>query len=346
MTQSIDEYEKQYRTVLADYCNTRSEDALYQASLLSKALIQAGLGPDEIVALHYEGMQTVARDESLPHGERIRILNDAHQFLLEVMIAYGAQYKDYLDMRLAEAIRRAEDAELGQREKTEILVMIAHELGNPLTIALGNMQLAMRFLDAQDITTLRDLVEDSRVALERLAGLTSQLAAAGRGEHPTFAREHVNLESVVHRVLSLVHRTASEKQVDIVVQIPPGGVWVNADEEALSSIAGNLVNNAVRYTNEGGRVEVSVERQDDKAVITVADTGIGIPPEAIKLIFGKFYRTEDARSMAPQGMGMGLAIVEHLVEAIGGCIEVESEVGKGSKFRVLLPALKEEELGK
>jgi signal transduction histidine kinase len=339
------DHESRYREVLAEYCRTHSEEALYEASLLSTTLIEQGLGPDEIVALHYGGMQSVAQDEALPHADRIRILNDAHQFLLEVMIAYGAHYKEFLDLRLAEAIRRAESAEHGQREKLEILAMIAHELGNPLTVALGNMQLAIRFLDAQDITNLRSLVDDSREALERLAALTGQLAAVSRGDDLTLEKEPVELKRVANRARALAQRAADSKEVTIQLEGPSEHVWVMGDEEALNSIASNLISNAVRYTPAFGTVTIQVANQENEAILRVTDTGIGMTEEAISRIFDKFFRAEEARKLEPKGLGMGLSIVDRLVRAHNGRVEVESKLGQGSIFSVILPASAEEASG-
>jgi signal transduction histidine kinase len=338
MDQSQVDYEALYREVLSDFCKTHSEEALYRASLLSATLIERSLGPDEIVALHYEGMQAIALDESLPHSDRIRILNDAHQFLLEVMIAYGAQYKEFLDLRLAEAVRRAENAELGEREKLEVLAMIAHELGNPLTVALGNMQLAIRFLDTQDITSVREAVSESREALERLANLTSQLLAASRGDELTLSEQTVDLRRVLTRAQALANRLADSKHVQVQVQPSSDAALVTGDEEALNSVLNNLVSNAVRYTRAGGTVTLFVQSHGDKIVVGVSDTGIGMSEEAVSRIFEKFFRAEDARTIEPRGIGMGLTIVERLVKAHHGWVEVESEPGVGSTFRVILPA--------
>ena len=333
------DHETLYPHILIEYCKTHSEDALYRASLLSRQLIDHGLGPDEIVALHFDAVQAATQDDNQSHAERIRILNDAHQFLLEVMIAYGAQYKEFLDLKLAEAIRRAESAEHGQREKLEILAMIAHELGNPLTIALGNMQLALRYLDAQDLTNLRSVVGESREALDRLASLTSQLVSASKGDTLALEHEPVDLKRVVTRALALANRLAEDKKVKIHFQPSSDAAWVEGDEEAINTVVLNLVYNAVRYTPSGGDVSVSTQIRGDRVALEVSDTGIGMSRDALARIFEKFYRSEEAAEMEPRGLGMGLNIVDHLVKAHHGQIEVESEPQLGSTFRVLLPAL-------
>jgi signal transduction histidine kinase len=337
-------HEAAYGQLLVEYCRTHSEETLYRASLLSRGLIELGLGPDEIVAIHFDAVQAATQDARQSHAERIRILNDAHQFLLEVMIAYGAQYKEFLDLKLAEAIRRAESAEHGQREKVEILAMIAHELGNPLTIALGNMQLALRYLDTQDLTNLRSVVGDSREALERLASLTEQLVSASKGDTLALDLEPVDLRRVVTRALPLTGRLAEDKAVRIDFKPGPDPAWVQGDEEAIRTIVINLLSNAVRYTPSGGEVRVSTHNRGNCVALEVADTGIGMTEDSVAKIFDKFYRSEEATKIEPRGLGMGLNIVDHLVKAHEGWIEVESQPQLGSTFRVLLPAMELEGL--
>jgi len=144
-----------YAATLALYLETRSEESLYRASLLSQSFIEAGLGPEDITALHYEALDKAMH--GYPPRELTRVVGDAHQFLLEIMIAYGVKYKEYLELKLREGLRDAEalarlerervlELERVQRERTEILAGIAHELRTPLTAAIGHIDLASRVL--------------------------------------------------------------------------------------------------------------------------------------------------------------------------------------------------------
>ncbi|HEX5368605.1 MAG TPA: ATP-binding protein [Dehalococcoidia bacterium] len=328
-----------YTEVLLEYCRTHAEESLYQASLISAGFIQDGMGPDEIVAIHFDSVQTIANQELIPYAERIRILNDAHQFLLEIMIGYGAQYKDYLDLRLDAAVRRAESAERSEQEKLEILAMIAHELANPLTVALGNMEVASRYLDAQDMKNMRPIVDDSRQALSRLALLTSQIVAASKNEPLTFDMEEICAKDVLSRLMILEQNAATEKQLELVVHEPTEDVKIRGNMTALVSVLDNLVSNAIRYTPEGGHIEVSVRRERRNVIICVCDSGIGISNEDKARIFEKFFRADKAKRSDSRGLGMGLAITAQLVAAHNGRIEVESEPDKGSTFTVVLPAI-------
>jgi two-component system phosphate regulon sensor histidine kinase PhoR len=114
-------------------------------------------------------------------------------------------------------------------------------------------------------------------------------------------------------------------------------IIVEGDADALLSVLGNLLANAIRYTPAGGRITVGCGADQERAWATIADTGIGMAPEVRERIFEKFYRARDARDVEAQGLGLGLYLVQELVQAHGGSVEVESELGQGTTFRVVLP---------
>ena len=107
--------------------------------------------------------------------------------------------------------------------------------------------------------------------------------------------------------------------------------------EPLAELCSNLVDNAVKYNREGGRVELRLVKLEGQVLLEIADTGIGIPEKSAERIFERFYRVDRGRSRAEGGTGLGLAIAKHAAEAHGGWIEVETELGRGSRFRVYLP---------
>jgi two-component system phosphate regulon sensor histidine kinase PhoR len=110
-----------------------------------------------------------------------------------------------------------------------------------------------------------------------------------------------------------------------------------ADEEAVDQILENLLDNALKYTADGGRIEVRWQRQDEQVCVEVTDTGIGIPDADLPRVFERFYRVDKARSREMGGTGLGLSIVKHLAQAMHGSVSASSEVGKGTTFRVCLP---------
>jgi signal transduction histidine kinase len=336
-----------YARVLSEYFTTRGEDALYHASLLSQTFIENGLGPEEIVALHAEAVEEATR--SLSYRERARAATDGLQFLLEVMIAYGVQYRRYLDLRLSErdrvaeaeselARQRASDAEHATREKTEFLAVVAHELRTPLTVAKGNVDLAINQADRQRWDRLPRALGSARDAIQRLVRLSDELVEVSRGEVRPLKLIPIDVSAVTMQACEWAQIDAGRKGVDLTWRSSPEGLMVLGDRDALLMVFGNLLSNAVRYTDPGGRIELRTISADAAYLIEVIDTGIGMTPEIVEHIFDDFFRAEEARSYDANGLGLGLALAHRLVVAHGGRMEVESEHGSGSTFRVILPA--------
>ncbi len=163
--------------------------------------------------------------------------------------------------------------------------------------------------------------------------LTLARADAGKAH---FKFEEIALSEFIRELCSDVEILCREKGLELNTDLSDN-IFVCGDKKSLVRLMYNLISNAVRYSDEGGTVSVSLHRQGSEAVISVRDTGIGIPPEALPHIFERFYRVDKARSRSEGGSGLGLAICKHIAEAHKGRIEVESIVGKGSAFYVKLP---------
>jgi signal transduction histidine kinase len=336
-----------YAAALADYCSDRSEAALYRASLLSHTFVESGLGPEDIIALHCESLDGVLDGRSA--REQLLATSDAHQFLLEVMIAYGVKYKEYLELRLSQTLREAEaraarereriqEAERIGREKDEILAVIAHELRTPIAAARGSVDLAVRSITRGRMDRVEPLLGTTREALDRLSRLTGDLVEASRGMPPSLERAPQVLDRIVEQAFAWALPAATAKGVALRREGPSADVSVIGSADALLSVFGNLLSNAVRYTPSGGSVTVRQGVQGDMAWVEVADSGIGMSPEVQSRIFEKFYRGPDARAVEAQGLGLGLALVQQFVAAHDGRIDVDSAVDRGSRFTVWLPA--------
>ena len=130
---------------------------------------------------------------------------------------------------------------------------------------------------------------------------------------------------------------AEEKGIQLHSQLPEDAVNVNGDEEALRQVVDNLLDNAIKYTQGGGGVSLSIEVEADRAILLVKDSGIGIEAEHQERIFERFYRVDKARSREVGGTGLGLSIVKPFTASMGGVVGVESEPGGGTAFRVELP---------
>jgi signal transduction histidine kinase len=335
-----------YADALAEYCRDRSESALYRASLLSQTFVESGLGPEDIIALHCESLDSVLAGR--PAREQVLASSDGHQFLLEVMIAYGVKYKEFLELRLSQSLREAEarstreqertqEAERIGREKDEILAVIAHELRTPIAAARGSVDLAVRSLTGGRMDRVEPLLGTTRQAIDRLSRLTGDLVEASRGVAPGLDRNPHVLGNIVNQAYAWALPAALAKGVDLELRPAPLPITIIGSEDALLSVFGNLLSNAIRYTPGGGNVWVDQGIQGSMAWVKVRDTGIGMPADVQPRIFDKFYRGPQARAVESQGLGLGLALVHHFVEAHDGRLEVESQDGQGSTFTVWLP---------
>ena len=148
----------------------------------------------------------------------------------------------------------------------------------------------------------------------------------------------LGVAEVIEPCVETTRLQAGPKQLTLVVEAASDLPRLRGDARRLQEVLQNLLDNAVQYTPPGGRITVRAARQDAQIVVSVSDTGIGIPHAEQERIFERFYRVDAARSREVGGTGLGLAIAKHLVEAHGGRLTVESEVGRGSTFSVFLPA--------
>jgi signal transduction histidine kinase len=173
--------------------------------------------------------------------------------------------------------------------------------------------------------------------MARLSRLTGDLVEATRGVTPELARTPLLLVPIVDQACTWARVAALSKGIELRSEVDDADAWVLGNADALLSVVGNLLSNAVRYTPAGGRVTVRLGGDATTAWIAVEDTGIGIAPEAQERIFEKFWRAPDARAVDLRGLGLGLALVKQMTEAHGGRVSVVSRTGAGSTFRVELP---------
>ncbi len=237
---------------------------------------------------------------------------------------------------LDEMLDRLDQAFERQRQFT---ADASHELHTPLAIISAQAEEALR--RPEDTAVVRGALETIRQQVRRMGKLTSQLLTLARAdaapEGPS-ERERLDLASLATDVVDEMREFAGQKGTDLAVTagVP---VWVLGDQTGLTELFVNLIDNAIRYTPPGGRVSVDVGRRGADAVVSVADTGPGIPPEDLPRLFERFYRVDKARSHAQGGTGLGLAIARTVARAHGGDIEVASRPGQGATFTVHLPRL-------
>lgn len=233
---------------------------------------------------------------------------------------------DVTDLRRLEKLRQ------------EFVANVSHELKTPLTVIKAY---AETLLDGaiSDAGHNRGFVEQIAEQAERLHQLILDLLSVARIESgiERFEFTSIPVHEVVEACVRRYKPAAESKSVQLETETGLDGLQVFADEEGLREILDNLVDNAIKYTPQGGRVAVRYRRDDANVCIEVADTGIGIPQDEQQRIFERFYRVDKARSRELGGTGLGLSIVKHLVSACGGTVAVASQPGKGSTFSVKLP---------
>ena len=211
----------------------------------------------------------------------------------------------------------------------------SHELRTPLSIIYSNTELALSRERSAD--EYRETLASSFRAAKRMKSLVEGLlvlASADSGKL-TLKRMRIDLASVVEECADLVGPLAADRKVSI--DLKPGPAEITGDPMRLAQLVTNLMTNAIVYNRPGGKVTAHLAAADGHAVLSIADTGIGVPAEHLPHLFDRFYRTDASRSRESGGTGLGLAICRSIVEAHGGSITVASEPGAGTTFTVRLP---------
>ena len=224
--------------------------------------------------------------------------------------------------------------------RRDFVANVSHELKTPATSLRLLAESLVDILD-EDPEQARFFAEQLKNETERLAQLIADLLDLARLESEEGVQNptSVDVRNVLMVVLSRLRSDARRKNITLSWK-RSGGVApyiVRGDETQLISMFSNLVENAVKYTPPGGRVEVIGKSNESEVVVRILDTGIGIPEESLARIFERFYRVDKARSKETGGTGLGLSIVRHVAENHGGQVTVESVPGKGSTFTVYLP---------
>ena len=225
-----------------------------------------------------------------------------------------------------------------ERVRQDFVANVSHEFKTPLTAIQGFAETLLGGA-LEDDKNNRRFLEIIRDHAAQLARVTNDLLKLARIEAGKLDVQFgpVNLGEVVEICADTTQLRAGRKGIDFAAEIPPELPPIRGDARLLREVLQNLLDNAVQYTPSGGRVQVEAEEGAKDVTITVADTGIGIPSTDQERIFERFYRVDAARSREEGGTGLGLSIARHIVEALGGRLSVESEVGRGSRFSFTVP---------
>ena len=317
-----------------------------------------GYRAEEIIGRHFSCFYTPeALEERLPErnlrvatrerqfeGEGWRVRRDGRRFWASVLITalfdengalegFAKVTRDLSEKRQIEALAQAD------QHKDEFLAVLAHELRNPLA-PISN---ALYLTDQPNVapSELARAMEGAKRQARQMARLLDDLldlTRIGRGLLD-LNKERVDVRSIITSCVESIRRLAGERRQELTVELLPDPVWVEADAVRFEQVMTNLLTNAISYTDDGGQIQVVLERVRDEVVIRVIDTGIGIEREELAQIFTLFVRGRPRHGYPVAGTGIGLALVKRLVEAHGGKVSAVSEgLGKGSEFIVRLPA--------
>ena len=323
-----------YRWSLSDATGASWNNALNQDAART-ALVQG------------EDMRTV----SIPGGHHLRVLSERIQPTLVLQVARSLEpEEEALDHLLAVLLlgggaalvvaaiggwflagKALSPVQQAFERQNVFVADASHELRTPLAVIRANAEFLQERQPASE--EAGEIVSET----DRLSTLVDSLLAVARGDrNGGVAYDELDLGAVVEGSAASMRSIATERGIALDVSAAPE-LRVMGSREQLRQLVVILVDNALRYTREGGRVEVDVARRDGSAVMAVTDTGIGIPAEALQHVFERFYRADDARTRDSGGAGLGLAIAQKLVDEHGGRIAAESTPGEGSTFTVTLP---------
>jgi signal transduction histidine kinase len=279
----------------------------------------------------------LAQAHSTLQAEKTRELTELNAILKransELEEANRALQKEIAERgRIEQALKEAD------RHKDEFLAMLAHELRNPLAPIRNAVQIMRtKALPDPQLAWTRDVIDRQLGHLTRLVDDLLDVSRITRGKI-NVACEPLSLETLVARALETVSPLIAEKSHDLKVDLPADKLTVEGDLTRLTQVIGNILANAVKYTDPHGQILLRVREDGPFVEIRVRDNGIGIPPELLPRVFDLFTQVDHATERAPGGLGIGLALVRNLVEMHGGTVTAHSEGGnRGSEFVVRLP---------
>lgn len=221
-----------------------------------------------------------------------------------------------------------------ERVRSDFVANVSHELRTPMATMRAMAETLLED-DASSEETRKRYLHKIVEEVDRLTTLSDDLLTLAASESRSAEKTEVDLAEIARESVQQMRPYAIEKKIPIEIDAPDK-LPIMGERNLLIQVLINLLTNAIHYTVEG-KIDVSVRKQNDEAIVEVRDTGIGIESEHLPRIFERFYRVDKARSRATGGTGLGLSIVRHIVETVGGIVEVESEPAVGSVFRVRLP---------
>jgi signal transduction histidine kinase len=255
-------------------------------------------------------------------------------------LSQRVQYRDKGEVGiLADAFNSmAAELERAEQLRRNLVADVAHELRTPLSNIKGYLEAIRDRVMKPNAATIQSLTEETEL-LSRLVDELQELSLAEAGQLK-LACQPEDLAGLLQQAVTLWQPKVAAKEISLSLNLPADLPLVNIDRQRVSQVLHNILENAMSHTPKGGAISVAATTQGDWVEVSVSDTGEGIPAEDLPNIFERFYRVDRSRARATGGSGLGLTIAKRLVEAHGGKITVESELGKGSRFAFTLPVAK------
>jgi signal transduction histidine kinase len=287
---------------------------------------------------------------------KVAIFAELHRKSREIAMANRALLAEVTERRRAEEQLRELNETLEQRvvertqalheadsRKDEFLATLAHELRNPLAPVRNAVQvLQMQGTASPELQFARDIIDRQVRQMSRLIDDLMNVSRINEGKIE-LKRERVSLATVIQGAVETSRSLIDECGHALTVALPSEPIILDADLTRLTQVFLNLLNNAAKFSEKGGRIDLKAERQGNEVVVSVTDTGIGIPADKLTSVFEMFSQVEGALTRSQGGLGIGLCLVKRLVEMHGGSIEAHSDgPGKGSEFVVRLPVVVEQ----
>jgi len=241
-------------------------------------------------------------------------------------------------LEIAEALNARLDAVASaEKEQQQFIADVSHELRTPLTVMRGSLEVVLE--EDRPAEEYREAIGNALLELRHLTRLSQNLLFLARGQagRVTLSFANVDLVKFVSEVTQNLLPAMSDKELELSVDLPEASPRAFIDSDRMQQVLHNLLENAIRYTEPGGKVRVRLTSSPSEVRIEVSDTGIGIPEANLPYVFERFFRSDRARRAHPGGSGLGLSIVRWIVEAHKGTVAVVSRVGEGTTFTVTLP---------
>ena len=292
------------------------------------------------------------RFEHLPletkSGQPVEVEFVSNVYEVDHHLVIQCNIRDISQRTLLERQTHDQAAELSDlhRRKDEFLAMLSHELRNPLAPIL-NAALLLRLHSNRDRLqgVENPILQQSAIIIERQVGqlvrIVDELLEVSRitTGRIQLQQERIAMGVVVENAVETARPLINQRKHELTLSLPPQLIWLNADAARLEQVVVNLLSNACKYTEPGGHIWVSLQQEGAEAVLRVRDTGSGIAPDVLPRIFDLFAQADQSLDRSQGGLGIGLALVERLVEMHGGRVSAVSNVGKGSEFTVRLPVV-------